>query len=205
MGVRSAPPLPGFRSSDRLPRLRPATAGCPATQCERVSRSCTIKQIESLRIGRQWIVVREPSRMFLHGTGHPGAHCLAAWLKAKRVFPSGGDLHEDSERRITLQGGGLQQGLADVAAGRTGLPEAEHCAHGGPGRARPCSCAWLRPVPQGGRAEHPSEMGRAGPARGRRLVRLASPCSLVAASWQVMRIREITAWWWNGSVACAGA
>jgi len=25
------------------------------------------------------------------------------------------------------------------------LPEAEHCAQGGPGRERPCSCAWVRP------------------------------------------------------------
>jgi hypothetical protein len=31
-------------------------------------------------------------------------------------------------------------------------------------------------------------------------VRLAPPCSLVAAPWQVMRFREITAWWWNGPV-----
>ena len=74
------------------------------------------------------------------------------------------------------------------------LPGAEHCAQGGPGRARPCSCAWLLPVPQGRPRRAFIEIRRAGPDRSRRLVRLASPCSVVAAPWPVLRIREITAW-----------
>ena len=31
---------------------------------------------ESVRVGKQWIVVREPPRMFLYGAGDPGADCL---------------------------------------------------------------------------------------------------------------------------------
>src|SRR6266702_7822699 len=65
---------------------------------------------ESVRIGRQWIVVREPPRMFLLWCGHPGAHRL---------------------RRVAA----CDNGRADVATGMRLLPEAEHCAQGGPGRA----------------------------------------------------------------------
>jgi hypothetical protein len=77
------------------------------------------------------------------------------------------------------------QSKADVPSGGRGDAAPAHDLHADSER---------HITPQEAALSVPGEIQRAGPERSRRLVWLASPCSLVAASWRVLGIREITAW-----------
>jgi glycine/sarcosine N-methyltransferase len=84
----------GFSASHG--RMRTSSIRCPhngvaakahgpgASGCARRERTTG-----SVRIGRQWIVVREPSRMFVYGAGHSGAHCLGPGSRQSGCSPQG--------------------------------------------------------------------------------------------------------------------